>query len=50
MVLLHVRQSAVLHIHVLWQVQVTSSDISPHMSVHQESEQQLQVQVSLYSV
>ena len=49
MVLLNVRQSAVLHIYVLWQVQVTSSDISPHMSVHQESEQQLQVQVSLYS-
>lgn len=28
------------------QVQVTSADISPHLSVQQETEQQLQVQVS----
>lgn len=42
-------QSAAIHkcVHVLWQVQVTSADISPHLSAQQESEQQLQVQVSV---
>lgn len=34
---------------LFWPVQVTSAEISPHLSVHQESEQQLQVQVGLYA-